>query len=86
MSKVIIVIDTPEDCIDCPCCNCTEHDTYCGMTNMYLEFNLVDGYVKPNWCPLKPIPDKIEHSIYDYDTDTGYTCGWNDCIDNLIRE
>ena len=84
MSKVIIVIDTPEECIDCPCCNCTEHDTYCGMTDMQIEFNLVNGYVKPDWCPLKEIPGKKPQ-----DNPNGrnmYRAGWNDCLDKILGE
>ena len=96
MSKAILVLDMPNHCNDCkmyegfPDHRYREIECWCNAaykTIRYItEDELRNKIHKPDWCPLKLIPDRIEHSIYDYDADTGYTCGWNDCIDTLIRE
>lgn len=91
MSKAILIMDMPESCDECPFCireaidkYLEEYIDYC----MFSDEDILDEcmFKRPDWCPLQPLPDRIEHSIYDYDTDTGYTCGWNDCIDSLIKE
>ncbi len=56
MSKSILVMDTPEACIDCPC-HFTE-DTgrvWCGKEKKELLIDDIETY-KPTWCPLKEIP------------------------------
>ena len=55
MSKVIIVIDTPDGCRECPLCS-EDHMTYrdyCRITDQYIW--TLD---KPDWCPLKPVPER----------------------------
>lgn len=85
MSRMIVIVDKPDSCIECPCSDFDKQNV-CRILVRPIddETQGLDG--KPDWCPLKPIPDRIKHSIYDYDADTGYTCGWNDCLDSMIRE
>ena len=54
MSKAILVIDTPECCIDCPC-HFAEDIVWCGVKDQELETDDIETY-KPDWCPLKPMP------------------------------
>lgn len=71
MRKSALVIDTPENCYWCPFSCADGNDTDCG----YCELNgcLTDAEVlieeeyfdlesetKPEWCPLKPLPEKKE--------------------------
>ena len=36
---------------------------------------------KPNWCPIKPLPERANHENY---CDNGrYDKGWNDCLDEI---
>lgn len=69
MSKSVLVIDTPETCIDCIFCQ--EYRTknkeyaYCYVTNGDSENDMkpidcIYGYrqSKPDWCPLKPLPEE----------------------------
>ena len=38
---------------------------------------------KPDWCPLRPMPEKI-HNDNGYDEySDGYDAGWNACIDAI---
>lgn len=47
---------------------------------------------KPDWCPIKPMPDKAEVSDCDElcDTDdwydSGYADGYNACIDEILGD
>lgn len=97
--KAILVLDMPKDCSECFCFDSIDDYSkqhYGGFLRFCIAADKEIGYVnfedlrnevqKPDWCPLKPTPDRIKHSIYDYDADTGYTCGWNDCLDSMIRE
>lgn len=83
MSKGIIVVDMAEKC-----CNCIM-----GYVNEYYDqFECYfkpgeeikpDGE-KPDWCPIKLLPDKAHHEEY---CDNGrYDKGWNECIDEILKE
>lgn len=94
MSKAVLVMDMPDICMDCEFCMeihegleaccilvadnndssfCREIDDYCQC--------------KPDWCPLKPMPDKISEEELDKmgtkGYDYGYFDGWNACIDAI---
>lgn len=87
MSKSVIVIDTPNSCMQCPCCICTEMDTYCGMNDMQLEYDFEQRiYAIPNWCPLKELPKGIDAYV-PYDVDYySFRRGWYDCLENILGE
>ena len=41
--------------------------------------------IKPDWCPLNPIPEKqINNNLYDEYYD-GFNAGWNACIDEILK-
>lgn len=79
MSKSVLVIDTPEDCYSC----------YLHMVSRGLHFckakskRIKDICTKPDWCPLKPLPEKstIENDMTDYQC--GMVDGRNQCIDEI---
>lgn len=84
MSKAILVIDMPEKCIDCPICAtyaasawspreywCTAYD------NKDVDHPYDD---KPSWCPLKPVPDKVEVFMDDW------ADGYNACLEDILDE
>ena len=86
MSKAILVIDIPDTCYECPLCATWDvlpsiEEYYCTVKNTE-----VDRYKKPDWCPLKSVPEKME----GYDSIKwqwgDYEDGWNHCIDSLIGE
>lgn len=64
----MLVIDTPENCLDCrfcyesdegveACCSISDDDKDTSLTK---KINCEYGYCqgKPDWCPLKPLPEK----------------------------
>lgn len=83
MNKAILVMDMPEKCAKCPLSK--EINTFrpegicCGFNNEKVSY--LD---KPDWCPLKPIPeekdyDYCEHSIYSHER-----IGFNQCIREIL--
>ena len=61
MSKVILVIDMPSCCVECPCYENTLES--CGVTDDcaigYGEIKRLDN------CPLKPLPkDREKRNLY----------------------
>lgn len=85
MSKSVLVIDTPENCISCPisrdCSNILETCTFCPITGKCVLDK--DAEVIPSWCPLKPLPEKstTENDMTDYQC--GMVDGRNQCIDEI---
>lgn len=61
MSKSILVIDTPENCYCCGFCQDIHGFYYCcGCNDTWYENQLEyeEMNTKPDWCPLKPMPEK----------------------------
>ena len=100
MSKSILVIDTPDRCWKCSCCA-----SYQASAFSYREYwccatdKDVDPNKKPEWCPLKPAPEKIDVPPFDdnikaqnknaeevgsYMYDRGHDRGYNICIDKIL--
>ena len=86
MSKSVLVIDTPESCRSCYLRGFTLALQYCKVESEHIK----DTSVKPDWCPLKPLPDKMKLTgVYgrEYFQSNGkmpsYKIGWNDCIDEI---
>lgn len=53
MSKSILVVDTPDACIDCPCHFAYEDGiVHCGVRKKQILAEDIDTY-KPGWCPLR---------------------------------
>ena len=92
MSKSVLVINTPENCLDCQfcyeldegveaCCSISYDDK---DTSLMKKINYEYGYCqgKPDWCPLKELPNKKNWGeIFN-----GNAKGWNDCLKEIIGE
>jgi hypothetical protein len=94
MSKSIVVVNTPKTCVDCIFCQefgiGSRKYACCYVTNGDSEndMKLIDciyGYCqsKPDWCPLKPLPEKstTENDMTDYQC--GMVDGRNQYIDEI---
>lgn len=90
MAKGIIVVDVPEICKDCPFslnrigayhyCFIVESIGECDALSHSISIN--EYYSKPDWCPIKPIPERAYHENY---CDNGrYDKGWNDCLNEVL--
>ena len=76
MSKAIFVTDMPNSCSECDFHNYHFCDlNYESVESFLYDENTIDD--KPNWCPLKELPDE-EHNDLQYDEySDGYDNGWN---------
>ena len=84
MSKSVLVIDTPENCRSCYLRGFTLNLQYCrGKLK-----DIKDTSVKPDWCPLNPLPEKFDN---EKDRKLGdfeplFKIAWNACIDAITKE
>lgn len=85
MNKSVLVIDTPENCISCSisrdCSDILETCTFCPITGKCVLNK--DAEMFPEWCPLKPLPEKntTENDMTDYQC--GMVDGRNQCINEI---
>ena len=79
MSKSVLVIDTPENCRSCYLRGFTLNFQYCrGKLK-----DIKDTSIKPDWCPLKLLPEKDTKNHFPDEFEDGYAAGWNGCIDEI---
>lgn len=96
MSKSVLVMDTPETCLDCMFCfernegveaHCSvvSGDEYSGF---FRTIECEDGYCKskPDWCPLKELPEEEYSDYYLDEYCDGYDDGWNKFRDRILGE
>lgn len=88
MSKSVLVIDTPENCISCSisrdCSNILETCTFCPITGKCVLDK--EAETIPDWCPLKPLPEKDDFDDPYEEYYTGYRDGWNRCLEEIVGE
>ena len=89
VNKSALVMETPKNCYECPFSIVDGNDTdigYCEVEAMLAEEALIteeyydyDGEEKPDWCPLKPLPEKMT-GVASTDHWDRIKAGWNGCI------
>ena len=92
--KSLLIIDTPRNCQECICS--TIHQDFDGLRDMCrftcLELtgeNMVQN--RPQWCPLKPMPNKKEGkkefgwNCCEYTKFTEFEDGWNACLEEIEK-
>ena len=81
MNKAVLVIDMPENCMECRCYD----DVFGTCRAKYKDFDKVEARsTRPIWCPLKRAPKEDEKEDF-LEWSRGYQAGWNDCIDLILR-
>lgn len=89
MSKSILMIDTPENCTECPL------ELEVGVTpgGLVLNANICRGCgrrnmessKKPDWCPLREVPAKLEIHCTDTMHHRYAKDGYNFLINQLLE-
>lgn len=100
MGKMIFVINDPVFCSNCPLAKSRKHNItkeerwYCGIRHqgqysfewIYEPIDM-DSEIKPDWCPLKELPEKYEidrskcsDPFYEFEFEYGY----NKCVDEIL--
>ena len=90
MAKGIIVLtEIPNNCFCCrlkkrPAGMSFPEDMICGITGQsvyqYKPHN-INGK-KPDWCPIKQMPEKIE--VLKYPHSMKFSRGWNACLNEVL--
>ena len=84
MGKAVLVFDMPKCCIECPCLDENYISRTCGAMDEYTKLDKFEVFgLKPDWCPLKEMPNKLDLSD-EYDFKGGWLRGFNYCIDSII--
>lgn len=91
--KGFIVTDIPETCLDCQfcfeldegveaCCSITDNPN---DTSLMREIDKDYCQEKPDWCPIRELPDKkpLYAENGDRPLDWEFNVGWNSCITNM---
>ena len=86
MKKAVLLMDVPETCLDCNLCVLdTDGSISCYYNKRVICSNVGENNSRPNWCPLRPLPDRKEITeTYKWeDRLPSFKCGWNWCLDEI---
>lgn len=91
MSKSVLIMSTPKGCFACPfhmadfnfnLCLATRNDSIRTISKVSHEgFKKLAG--RPDWCPLKPLPEEKEEEYWRSKFSLARIRGWNDCISKI---
>lgn len=82
MVKAILVMNMPENCFKCKLQN---------WLNCRIKNKCHVGGCRPDWCPLRELPEKKE-TVYPQECyDNSYwsdemRAGWNACLDMILEK
>ena len=78
--KSIVLIDTPKSCSECCFQKClTVYGYACGIAKTMNE----NTHIRPDWCPLRPLPKRHTAPKTATGYEIGYEDGWKDCLDKI---
>ena len=83
MTKGIIVLnDIPVICAECNFASlkCSGKYLWCNIKKEFCNSS------KPDWCPIKEMPEKKEIKDAVNMTSLGWIEGWNACLDEIERK
>lgn len=100
MSKAVLIVEMPGRCMDCPLEFGVEGQIMANICRGYEKYRFnPDHSKKPDWCPLREVPEKIEidrmrqeaieNDCYDISNGIdeayiqGKCVGWNTCISSI---
>lgn len=94
MAKGIIVVDMPADCLHCKfryvICADGERFQHCSLDTygykretFFKKEDLEEGF-KSDWCPIKPMPDKMKSQSRQGWFEKAVAAGWNRCINTIL--
>ena len=87
MSKAILVMDNmPDKCGECECSYCDYDDPHLNLICAVVGDNVCGSY-KPDWCPLREMPEKLplQGDVSDLQKmlEEMRRASWNACIDAI---
>ena len=88
MAKGIIVTTMPASCGECACwigAGESDKGNICCLTEAGVK-EYVAKETKPDWCPIKPLPEKMDYQTRHGLLQEQIMVGWNMCIDEILGE
>ena len=87
--KAILVLEMPSSCDKCPLFGSHYSDMTCRGNGRGINYPYPKE-VRQDWCPLKPIPRKLERELVKKDYNGGHSHGivqgYNACIDEILGD
>jgi hypothetical protein len=88
MAKAVLIMDNPEDCTMCKFWNSKDDECYATGVE---ELSLNSEEAKPDWCPLRELPEKKEtHTVLELHSNgrwsEGMKAGFNICLGEILKE
>lgn len=80
MAKGYIIVDIPERCS-----NCVASDTYVTLCRCTRK-KITKPFSKPDWCPIRPQPERWERSKIMDEYEDGVSDGRNELIDEMFGD
>ena len=85
--KAILVLEMPKNCLECPLGKnmsiAIETCIKCPLGKCAID---AETEIRPDWCPLKPMPVKKEkHNAMPFEI-KHYIDGYNACIDEILGD
>lgn len=85
MRKSVLVMKTPEKCLDCNLCALDmDGSLSCYYYKKEICSNVGENNSRPEWCPLRELPEEDHENHYPDEWEDGYTDGWNDCLREIM--
>ncbi len=84
MAKAVLIMDMPECCGECCFKDFRASGRLtCICTDKYMELEEDMDKRRPDWCPLRELPEKSDHPEH---CDNGmFDAGWNECLDEILK-
>lgn len=82
MDKAVLVMDMPHDCT---MCKFFDLDERCHAVDVENPWSTNPEKAKPDWCPLRELPEKKTGNFYMNSKETGIVEGWNACLDEILK-
>lgn len=91
MAKAVLVMDMPESCDMCDFVDDEQPPRY-GEKTLYCTVpgicEDVTDYIgcRPDFCPLRVLPEKKGGDKLQDEISDSYDAGWNACLEEIIKE
>ena len=87
MKAILVLNEMPKNCLECPIGKNIsiplETCIQCPLGKCAID---AETEIRPDWCPLKPMPEKIRKQIGETEWQQGFTDGWNSFIDEILGD
>lgn len=84
MAKAILIMDdVPDYCNDCYAVHMSQNGEFCRAAKEHLQ----PKAERPDWCPLRELPEKIPDLKHGYENveKSIIRIGWNACLDTILE-